>query len=321
MSAARDEVAVLEAIYCAGGELEVRERSGNYRTLSSHPWMKASPCPFGRGASLTMLHCAVTNGITLALNICCESRGVRYPLRTLIRLPPGYPTQQHLDVVSLHVDGAASPAVLTREQCRTLLHNIRQQAFALPPQPAVHDLALWLQQNFETLLHVGGVTITAEQEQYAKHLCSEAASPGTKDGNISAKDLEVKGTVALLRLDHMRARARYTRTIEGWVAKLGLMGRLLFYNKLILVLLQGSLCSIREYIVLQKTSKVDVDSSGKRCKEKMMSVLWEGTMSTRQYRFSDFCVLEISSTNELGKVFEEAQLGELYHQCVVPTLP
>ncbi|XP_078463079.1 RWD domain-containing protein 3 isoform X2 [Lampetra planeri] len=240
--------------------------TGNYRTLSSHPWMKASPCPFGRGASLTMLHCAVTNGITLALNICCESRGVRYPLRTLIRLPPGYPTQQHLDVVSLHVDGAASPAALTREQCRTLLHNIRQRAFALPPQPAVHDLASWLQQNFETLLHVGGVTITAEQEQYAKHLCSEAASPGNKDGNISAKDLE-------------------------------------------------------EYIVLQKTSKVDVDSSGKRCKEKMMSVLWEGTMSTRQYRFSDFCVLEISSTNELGKVFEEAQLGELYHQCVVPTLP
>lgn len=235
MSAAQDEVAVLEAIYCVGGELEVRERS-------------------------------VTNGITLALNICCESRGVRYPLHTLIRLPPGYPTQQHLDVVSLHVDGVASPAALTREQCRTLLHNIRQRAFAFPPQPAVHDLASWLQQNFETLLHVGGVTITAEQEQYAKHLCYEAASPGNKDGNISAKDLE-------------------------------------------------------EYIVLQKTSKVDVDSSGKRCKEKMMSVLWEGTMSTRQYRFSDFCVLEISSTNELGKVFEEAQLGELYHQCVVPTLP
>uniref|UniRef100_S4RD04 RWD domain-containing protein 3 n=1 Tax=Petromyzon marinus TaxID=7757 RepID=S4RD04_PETMA len=268
----QEEVAVLEAIYCAKGELEVRERS-------------------------------VTNGITLALNICCESRGVRYPLRTLIRLPPGYPTRQHLDVVSLHVDGAASSAALTREQCRTLLHNIRQRAFALPPQPAVHDLASWLQQNFETLLHVGGVTITAEQERLAKTISY------------------VKGTVALLRLDHMRARARYTRTIEGWVAKLGLMGRLLFYNKLILVLLQGSLCSIREYIVLQKTSKVDVDSSGKRCKEKMMSVLWEGTMSTRQYRFSDFCVLEISSTNELGKVFEEAQLGELYHQCVMPTLP
>ncbi|RXM35466.1 RWD domain-containing protein 3 [Acipenser ruthenus] len=30
-----------------------------------------------------------------------------------------------------------------------------------------------------------------------------------------------------------------------------------------------------DYRLLQKTLKVDVDSSGKKCKEKMMSVLWE----------------------------------------------
>lgn len=32
--------------------------TGNYRNLSNHSWMKTSPCPSGRGASLTMLHCA-----------------------------------------------------------------------------------------------------------------------------------------------------------------------------------------------------------------------------------------------------------------------
>lgn len=139
--------------------------------------------------------------------------------------------------------------------------------------------------------------------------------------------------VALLHLDHMRAKTKYVKIIEKFTSQLGLTGRL-FLGKVILILLQGPrenikvnknfecfeilfcelsytctccinlmhvvnnhvllllMCYIwkcrgyiifwfplQEYIHLQKTTKVDIDSSGKKCKEKMMTVLCESPLS------------------------------------------
>lgn len=39
-------------------------------------------------------------------------------------------------------------------------------------------------------------------------------------------------------------------------------------------------------MVLQKTSKVDVDSSGKKCKEKMISVLFETKVQADNRRYN-----------------------------------
>lgn len=43
---------------------------------------------------------------------------------------------------------------------------------------------------------------------------------------------------------------------------------------------------IQEYLILQKTSKVDVDSSGKKCKEKMISVLCETKVQSQHKRYN-----------------------------------
>lgn len=43
---------------------------------------------------------------------------------------------------------------------------------------------------------------------------------------------------------------------------------------------------IQEYLILQKTSKVDVDSSGKKCKEKMISVLSETKAQAEHRRYN-----------------------------------
>eukprot|EP00887_Chlorella_sp_A99_P003627 scaffold7.g3627.t1 len=93
--------------------------------------------------------------------------------------------------------------------------------------------------------------------------------------------------VALLRLDHMRDRAGYSRLIRGWAGELGLSGRLLFLGSggsaVILLLLEGPAAALREYLVRHRTQNVDVDSKGRPCRERMMSVVCEEARTGRSF--------------------------------------
>ncbi|KAL8178305.1 UNVERIFIED_CONTAM: RWD domain-containing protein 3 [Gekko kuhli] len=73
-------------------------------------------------------------------------------------------------------------------------------------------------------------------------------------------------------------------------------------------------------MVLQKTSKVDVDSSGKKCKEKMISVLFETKAQADDRRFQTFEVKEYSTLDELQSEFEAVGLAELFTEFVLPRL-
>lgn len=82
----------------------------------------------------------------------------------------------------------------------------------------------------------------------------------------------------LLHLDHMRQPGPYTATITAWAAQLHLRGWLLFAGcstprPLILILLCGDAACISEYLKRHRTEIVDVDSTGRPCKERMLSVL------------------------------------------------
>lgn len=80
-------------------------------------------------------------------------------------------------------------------------------------------------------------------------------------------------SILLLKLDHMRNKTRYIKTITRWTDELNLNGRLFFANHLIFILLTGETSNVREYLRRQKTCNVDVDSCRKPCKEKMINVL------------------------------------------------
>uniref|UniRef100_A0A8C6R1J5 RWD domain-containing protein 3 n=2 Tax=Nannospalax galili TaxID=1026970 RepID=A0A8C6R1J5_NANGA len=139
----------------------------------------------------------------------------------------------------------------------------------------VHELVLWLQQN---LRHV----LSQPETGSSSGKCAFSASTAVGDGLW----------VTLLHLDHMRARTKYVRTVQKWASDLRLTGRLMFLGKIILILLQGDRSNIKDYLILQKTSKVDVDSSGKKCKERMISVLFETKVQTEHKRFLAFEVKE-----------------------------
>ncbi|XP_051021559.1 RWD domain-containing protein 3 isoform X2 [Acomys russatus] len=234
-----------------------------------------------------------TDGAVLRIHTTAEGLvGEDVPLALVFHLPAGYPLC--LPGISVNSDR------LTRAQCVTMKEKLLEEAGKLLSEPMVHELVLWIQQNLRLVLSQPETASSSEK-------CASPESTTEDDGVWTT----------LLHLDHMRARTKYVKAVEKWASALRLTGRLMFMGKLILILLQGGRSNIKEYLILQKTSKVDVDSSGKKCKEKMISVLSETKVQTEHKRFLAFEVREYSTLAELQKEFETAGLGGLFSECVL----
>ncbi|XP_074762719.1 RWD domain-containing protein 3 [Athene noctua] len=235
------------------------------------------------------------HGITFRIQISVkELLDTDVLLKLLFHLPVNYPST--LPDISVNSDQ------LTRAQCMDVKDKLLEQAKNHLSEPMVHDLILWIQQHL-------------------KYVIKESATV-CNEKTISSKGTSTEDGIwmLLLHLDHMRAKAKYVKTVEKWATDLRLTGRLMFMGKIILILLQGDRSNIKEYLILQKTSKVDVDSSGKKCKEKMISVLCETKVQSQQKRFQTFEVKEYSTLDELQKEFETAGLATLFSDFVPPLL-
>ncbi|XP_030631831.1 RWD domain-containing protein 3 [Chanos chanos] len=253
---ALDEMDVLSSIYCEKDEFELLE--------------------------------SAERGLVCRINTVAESGRKKILLSVTFHLPSDYPNSPP--------DICVSSEDLSRKQCQDVKNNLVDRVRTLAPGPMVHDLVMWLQENFDDIITTSSSS-SVQNEQEA----------------------DVEGTwMALLHLDHMRSKTKYIKLIEKWTSDLELTGRL-YTGKLILILLQGARRNIKEYIHLQKTVKVDVDSSGKRCKEKMMSVLCELPLSGHLNQMSSFEVKEIASPEELRGEFEAIGLSHLYQE-FVPSL-
>ncbi|XP_041064362.1 RWD domain-containing protein 3 isoform X1 [Carcharodon carcharias] len=229
--------------------------------------------------------------ITFQIHTICEHHAKKIQLNVTFQLSPDYPSC--LPDISICSDQ------LTRKQCCDLKQSLLQYAETLLTQPMVYELMMQLQQKIE-----GAV------EQVTGDKVNES------DNSQQQCNADEAVWVALVHLDHMRAKAKYIKSIEKWTSDLRLGGRLMFMGKLILILLQGERKAIKDYLVLQKTSKVDVDSSGKRCKEKMISVLCEEKLQAGQLRLTRFAVKEFTSGAELHQEFEALGLSGLYDKFV-----
>ncbi|XP_036410500.1 RWD domain-containing protein 3 isoform X2 [Megalops cyprinoides] len=192
-------------------------------------------------------------GLVFRIQVAVGTGSEETRLSLVFHLPPEYPR--------CLPDVSVSSERLSRRQCQRLRRSLLEKAAELLPEPVVHELILWLRQNPAAVARA-----------------EPSAGPGRPAGDCARAEEGAEIWTALLLLDHMRAKTKYVKIIEKWTSELGLTGRL-FMGKLILILLQGPRRSIKEYLHLQKTVKVDVDSAGKKCKEKMMSVLSEAPLS------------------------------------------
>ncbi|KAK7158979.1 hypothetical protein R3I94_005349 [Phoxinus phoxinus] len=191
-----DEMSVLSAIYCEKGEFELLEESPE-------------------------------RGIVYRIHTLTERDNEKTPLGLIFHISPNYPhTPPDISISSCH---------LSRKECHDLRQQLLDTARSLPPEPMIHGLMLWLQENFSDLIKT------------------------------------------------------------------------------------SSCHSAEEYTHRQKTVKVDVDSSGKRCKEKMMSVLCEIPQLEETRMLSTFEVKDVLSLDDLKSEFDLVGLTELYDQ-FVPSL-
>ena len=78
---------------------------------------------------------------------------------------------------------------------------------------------------------------------------------------------------AVICLDHIRSTKRYYKFFEDCSKCLHLFMHLLQHDSLIYLIVLGTKSSVQEYLKFHRTSLVDVDSSGKPCKEKMLKVI------------------------------------------------
>lgn len=143
--------------------------------------------------------------------------GADVPLELVFHLPVNYPSC--LPGISVHSEH------LTRAQSVTVKEKLLQQAENLLSEPMVHELVLWIQQNLRHVLN----------------------QPDTGSGSTFATGMTVDDGLwlTLLRLDHMRAKTKYVKTVEKWASDLKLTGRLMFMGKIILILLQGDRSNIK----------------------------------------------------------------------------
>ncbi|XP_028297887.1 RWD domain-containing protein 3 [Gouania willdenowi] len=172
-------------------------------------------------------------GLSVQINI--HAGGDQGPVVALLfHVPPSYP--------SCPPQISVSSTALSKSQCQNIRKKLLERAAALPPQPMIHQLV----QDF--------------QQQYVQMM---------KESRDSVKEVhheDLDHWVSVLLLDHIRSENRYVGRLRRWCQQLQITGTLLL-GRTILVVLLGARADIKSFCQCLKTEKVDVDSSGKKCKD------------------------------------------------------
>ena len=132
---------------------------------------------------------------------------------------------------------------------------------------------------------------------------------------------------SVTEIDHMRDRKNYLKTLSRWSKDLSVSGRVIFCNtsRRILLLLTASgfdsvgVAALKDFHVRLRSSNVDVDSSGRPCKERLATVLVPPTkLGSDDDPFQDFSVSEIpdEKNRDLESFFNDLGLGEVFKRCI-----
>lgn len=230
-----DEILALKSIFCNPGEFYLISPSSLEALESS-----TGPISFKIAVKCTAEQ--ESNDASKSLEktekntLCCV-------VEMTVVLPLNYP--QTLPELSLSCTEISKKGL---SSLRNKLIEYTRNLHSLSSEPMIMEIAMWLQENASLFFDKPAL-------------------------NSARNDTSWDDSILLLRLDHMRNKNRYIKTITRWIDELNLNGRLFLASYLILILLTGETGNVREYLRRHKTCNVDVDSSGKPCKERMINVL------------------------------------------------
>jgi hypothetical protein len=159
------------------------------------------------------------------------------------------------------------------------------------------ELVTWTEEN---ILSTGATTFDE---------CRATTTSITSISNYSSHLL-------IFEIDHMRDRKRYLNNLKSWVRDLALCGRLVTGQRRILLALTADAAEpLREFEKRLRASKVDVDSRGRPCKERMAKVLclviWEAMMQPENS-------FEVTDCDDLRAELERLGLAEPFDKSVRP---
>uniref|UniRef100_A0A383WAE9 RWD domain-containing protein 3 n=1 Tax=Tetradesmus obliquus TaxID=3088 RepID=A0A383WAE9_TETOB len=252
----------LVAAFAVFGE-RLTDVTPGYRSAAEAALQPDDACQEAGSAAQQLAGCSCSGALL------CEGSSLQANL--VFDMPPGYPAAA---AMRCHV---TSPQ-LSRDATDTLSQQLQQQAEALQGAECLHELADALQQQLQQLeQHQQAQPAPSSQPQQCG---APSRSSGDGGSSRSSRSADVPVARLLLRLDHMRSKASYSRTIKQWAAELSLTGLLLFWQSLILILLEGCPADLAQYLYLARTVCVDVDASGRKCRERMMTVLEDSSSSS-----------------------------------------
>ena len=240
------EIEALQAIFEGEGELEI----ATPQRLEELRSAVQNPDKVSRDAA--------AGPLSFSLATMCQTRdGSTISIRLGIDLPSGYPS-------ALPAISVSSASLSRRASAETRAFLLKTAEQLVGGGPMVMDLIVGL------------------KEHIASEISTHSLDPN-KEGVCGADTSALR--TCLLRLDHMHSKQRYSKTIVTWCAELRITGRLVFQRKLILILLEGESRDVHQYLSRHRTVAVDIDSAGRDCKERMMSVLCDCTEDVQERRW------------------------------------
>mmetsp|Transcript_1085 Transcript_1085/g.2453 ORF Transcript_1085/g.2453 Transcript_1085/m.2453 type:complete len:305 (-) Transcript_1085:437-1351(-) len=213
------------------------------------------------------------------------------PLGILLVLHPSCPNSP----ADVQVQGRSDAALNLEQRARAAASLAAEQGL-----PCVFNVASELHEQVANMSAQGESEKSCQKTQKWKH----------RDGQERQAAAHFKPmTLLLLRLDHMHSRAIYCRTLSKWTSDLDLTGRIIFKDRLILILLEGEEEHVKQYLVCHRTQNVDVDSRGRKCRERMMTVaLHQPSPLGRARGFSDFREASVTSMLEVEQLLTKSGL-------------
>lgn len=133
---------------------------------------------------------------------------------------------------------------LNSEALTVIKDLVKQHAQSLIGQPMMLDLIMYVQETISSAVHVDKICTLCSKSSNAKE------DVETSTGEAQTGECSV--SMALLQIDHMRAKSSYVKTINSWTRELSLNGFLLFYDWIILLLLQGDLKDVQVIMLFVK---------------------------------------------------------------------
>ena len=268
----REELLVLDSVFCGDGELALDPE-----------------------CALTSDHPSYPVALTVKLTVPChaESSPVITVIIELI-LMEFYPTRPPAIRLS---SGDVVEAWLSQQQ-----KAVETFASSSVPEPALLDIVTYVREAVQDGIAASdAVSILINHSPLAQsHLnhrdqaeegskisqtassISLSTSPHTPLSSKTSSSFSSSSPVScthacLVRLDHMRNETLYIGHLRKWTNELSVFCQIVNAGPhRVYVLLKGSMEDIREFLKIWKSQPVDIDKRGRPCKEKLMTILYQG---------------------------------------------